>query len=143
MPDRWQGVGQPAHVAAAYVVDVPPWVALQKILINGASSVLGAGMAHSLASTSRYLSLCARRVDKLDEDAKMCYHCPQDCGRCVGRSPPYADVVRCSANSVMILAGMSRIVVAGQLFVREPGSAPASCRPIKATVDTNLVTSLV
>ncbi|ANI41788.1 SDR family oxidoreductase [Mycolicibacterium vaccae] len=39
----------------------------QKILITGASSGLGAGMARQFAAKGRDLALCARRVDNLDE----------------------------------------------------------------------------
>ena len=38
-----------------------------KILITGASSGLGAGMARTFAAKRRDLALCARRTDKLDE----------------------------------------------------------------------------
>lgn len=39
----------------------------QKILITGASSGLGAGMARQFAAKGRDLALCARRLDNLDE----------------------------------------------------------------------------
>ncbi|MEW5807995.1 MAG: SDR family oxidoreductase [Actinomycetota bacterium] len=39
----------------------------QKILITGASSGLGAGMARQFAARGRDLALCARRLDNLDE----------------------------------------------------------------------------
>ena len=42
-------------------------VTRQKILITGASSGLGAGMARSFAAKGRDLALCARRTDRLDE----------------------------------------------------------------------------
>ena len=38
----------------------------QKILITGASSGLGAGMARQFAAKGRDLALCARRIDNLD-----------------------------------------------------------------------------
>ncbi|WP_019970638.1 SDR family oxidoreductase [Mycobacterium sp. 141] len=39
----------------------------QKILITGASSGLGAGMARQFAAKGRDLALCARRIERLDE----------------------------------------------------------------------------
>src|SRR4051794_41609293 len=42
-------------------------VTRQKILITGASSGLGAGMARAFAVKGRDLALCARRLDRLDE----------------------------------------------------------------------------
>jgi short-subunit dehydrogenase len=42
-------------------------VTRQKILITGASSGLGAGMARQFAAKGRDLALCARRAERLDE----------------------------------------------------------------------------
>ena len=42
-------------------------MARQRILITGASSGLGAGMARAFAAKGRDLALCARRLDRLEE----------------------------------------------------------------------------
>jgi NAD(P)-dependent dehydrogenase (short-subunit alcohol dehydrogenase family) len=39
----------------------------QRILITGASSGLGAGMARAFAAKGRDLALCARRLDRLED----------------------------------------------------------------------------
>jgi short-subunit dehydrogenase len=49
-----------------HLVTLSP-VTRQKILITGASSGLGAGMARQFAAKGRDLALCARRTDNLEE----------------------------------------------------------------------------
>src|SRR5271163_5260859 len=84
LPDRRQGAGRPADVAPAEVAGLTAAtrcarlrragdrryaarMTRQKILITGASSGLGAGMARAFAAKGRDLALCARRTDRLDE----------------------------------------------------------------------------
>ena len=55
----------------------------QRILITGASSGLGAGMARTFAAKGRDLALCARRLDRL-EDLKADF----GCRRCSPHWPP-------------------------------------------------------
>ena len=43
----------------------------QKILITGASSGLGAGMARQFAAKGRDLALCARRLDNLEDPYRL------------------------------------------------------------------------
>ena len=63
----------------------------QKILITGASSGLGAGMARAFAAKGRDLALCARRTDRLDElKAELAQRYPdvKSRGRGAGRQRP-------------------------------------------------------
>ena len=66
------------------------------ILITGASSGLGAGMARLFAARGRNLALCARRTDKLDalkaelEQACLLYTSPSPRDRQKSRMPSSA-----------------------------------------------------
>ena len=66
LPDRRQGAGRQTPVQAAQVATLS-LMTRQKILITGASSGLGAGMARAFAAKGRDLALCARRTGRLDE----------------------------------------------------------------------------
>src|ERR1700720_3334897 len=57
----------PTGGCRAYSSSYAARVTRQKILITGASSGLGAGMARAFAAKGRDLALCARRTDRLDE----------------------------------------------------------------------------
>ena len=56
----------------------------QRILITGASSGLGAGMARQFAAMGRDLALCARRVERLEELSKTGEMSPEEAGKAFG-----------------------------------------------------------
>ncbi|KDE98968.1 oxidoreductase [Mycolicibacterium aromaticivorans JS19b1 = JCM 16368] len=116
----------------------------QKILITGASSGLGAGMARAFAAKGRDLALCARRLDRLDElKAEL-----------VGRHPNITVAVAALdvddhdrvpdvfADLSDQLGGIDRVVVnAGIGKGARLGSGKVWAN--KATIETNLVSALV
>lgn len=119
-------------------------VTRQKILITGASSGLGAGMARAFAARGRDLALCARRTDKLD-DLKV---------ELTGRYPgiqvavaaldvnDHEQVPKVFAELSDELGGIDRIVVnAGIGKGARLGSGKLWAN--KATIETNLVAALV
>ncbi|TGD87394.1 SDR family oxidoreductase [Mycolicibacterium sp. CH28] len=116
----------------------------QRILITGASSGLGAGMARAFAAKGRDLALCARRVDRLDElKAEL-----------TGRYPnirvavaaldvnDHEQVPKVFAQLADELGGIDRIIVnAGIGKGARLGSGKVWAN--KATIETNLVAALV
>ena len=116
----------------------------QKILITGASSGLGAGMARSFAAKGRDLALCARRTDRLDElKAELSQQYPA-----VGIAVAALDVndheqvPKVFAVLSDELGGLDRIIVnAGIGKGAKLGSGKLWAN--KATLETNLVGALV
>jgi short-subunit dehydrogenase len=116
----------------------------QKILITGASSGLGAGMARAFAAKGRDLALCARRTDRLEELAA------ELTGRHPGITVAIAELdvndhEQIPAVFVELadkLGGLDRIIVNAGIGKGAPlGSGKLWAN--KATIETNLVAALV
>ncbi|MGV0045481.1 SDR family oxidoreductase [Mycobacterium colombiense] len=116
----------------------------QKILITGASSGLGAGMARAFAAKGRDLALCARRTDRLDElKAELSQRHP---GIKIAVAAldvnDHKAVPKVFAELSDELGGIDRIVVnAGIGKGAKLGSGKLWAN--KATIETNLVSALV
>jgi short-subunit dehydrogenase len=116
----------------------------QKILITGASSGLGAGMARAFAAKGRDLALCARRTDRLDElKAELTQKHP---GITVAVAAldvnDHEAVPKVFAELSDELGGIDRIIVnAGIGKGAKLGSGKLWAN--KATIETNLVAALV
>lgn len=116
----------------------------QKILITGASSGLGAGMARAFAGKGRDLALCARRTDRLDElKAELSQKYP---GIRIAVAAldvnDHEAVPKVFAELSDELGGIDRIVVnAGIGKGAKLGSGKLWAN--KATIETNLVSALV
>ena len=116
----------------------------QKILITGASSGLGAGMARSFAAKGRDLALCARRTDRLDElKAELSQEYP---GIKIAVAAldvnDHEQVPKVFGELSDELGGIDRIVVnAGIGKGAKLGSGKLWAN--KATLETNLVAALV
>ena len=116
----------------------------QKILITGASSGLGAGMARKFAAKGRDLALCARRTDMLDElKTELSQQYP---GITVAVAEldvnDHEQVPKVFAALAAELGGIDRIIVhagSGKGAPRGTGKLWAN----KATIETNLVAALV
>ena len=116
----------------------------QKILITGASSGLGAGMARPFAAQGRDLALCARRTDRLDElKAELSQPYP---GIQVAVAAldvnDHDPVPKVFAELSDELGGIDRIIVnagIGKGALLGSGKLWAN----KATIETNLVAALV
>ncbi|MGV0716039.1 SDR family oxidoreductase [Mycolicibacterium sp. XJ662] len=116
----------------------------QKILITGASSGLGAGMARAFAAKGRDLALCARRTDRLDELKT----------ELLGRHPgitvavatldvnDHDQVPKVFRELSDEIGGVDRIIVNAGLGKGAPlGTGKLWAN--KATIETNLVAALV
>ncbi|ASW89266.1 SDR family oxidoreductase [Mycobacterium marseillense] len=116
----------------------------QKILITGASSGLGAGMARAFAAKGRDLALCARRTDRLDElKAELTQKYP---GVTIVVAAldvnDHEAVPKVFAELSDELGGIDRIIVnAGIGKGAKLGSGKLWAN--KATLETNLVAALV
>jgi short-subunit dehydrogenase len=119
-------------------------VTRQKILITGASSGLGAGMARAFAAKGRDLALCARRTDRLDElKAELTARYP---GITVAVAAldvnDHEQVPKVFAALSDELGGIDRVIVNAGIGKGAPlGSGKLWAN--KATIETNLVAALV
>ncbi|OBH17177.1 SDR family oxidoreductase [Mycolicibacter terrae] len=116
----------------------------QKILITGASSGLGAGMARAFAARGRDLALCARRVDRLEElkDELTQQHPGVRIAVAALDVNDHDEVPKVFAQLAAELGGIDRVVVnAGIGKGARLGSGKLWAN--KATIETNLVAALV
>ncbi|MCV7399737.1 SDR family oxidoreductase [Mycobacterium fragae] len=116
----------------------------QKILITGASSGLGAGMARAFAAKGRDLALCARRTDRLDELKNELTQ--QHPGIKVAVAAldvnDHEQVPKVFGELTDALGGIDRVVVNAGIGKGAPlGSGKLWAN--KATIETNLVAALV
>ncbi|MCV7191608.1 SDR family oxidoreductase [Mycolicibacterium brumae] len=116
----------------------------QKILITGASSGLGAGMARAFAAKGRDLALCARRVDRLEElKAELTARHPgitvAIAALDVNDHEAVADVFARLAGE---LGGLDRVIVNAGLGKGAPLGTGHLAANV-ATIETNLVAALV
>jgi short-subunit dehydrogenase len=119
-------------------------VTRQKILITGASSGLGAGMARSFAARGRDLALCARRTDRLDElKAELSQQYPSIKVAVAQLDVnDHEQVPKVFGELSDELGGIDRVIVnAGIGKGAKLGSGKLWAN--KATIETNLVAALV
>jgi short-subunit dehydrogenase len=119
-------------------------VTRQKILITGASSGLGAGMARVFAARGRALALCARRTDRLEElKAELTARHPNIKVAIAELDVNDHDQVpKVFAALSDELGGVDRIIVNAGIGKGAPlGSGKLWAN--KATIETNLVSALV
>jgi short-subunit dehydrogenase len=116
----------------------------QKILITGASSGLGAGMARAFAAKGRDLALCARRLDRLEElKAELTQRHP---GITVAIAEldvnDHEQVPVVFARLAEDIGGLDRVIVNAGIGKGAPlGTGKLWAN--KATIETNLVAALV
>ena len=116
----------------------------QKILITGASSGLGAGMARAFAAKGRDLALCARRTDRLEElKAELSQRYP-DISVVIAELDvnDHERVPAVFASLAAELGGVDRVIVNAGVGKGAPlGSGKVWANT--ATLETNLVAALV
>src|SRR6201993_429267 len=116
----------------------------QKILITGASSGLGAGMARAFAAKGRDLALCARRVDRLHDLKTELTAGHPDIRVAVAELDvnDHEQVPKVFAALSDELGGIDRVIVNAGIGKGAPlGSGKLWAN--KATIETNLVAALV
>ena len=116
----------------------------QRILITGASSGLGAGMARAFAAKGRDLALCARRIDRLEElKAELLQRYPDITVAVAELDVNDHDRVPVVFQALADgLGGLDRVIVnAGVGKGARLGSGKVWAN--KATIETNLVSALV
>jgi short-subunit dehydrogenase len=116
----------------------------QKVLITGASSGLGAGMAWAFAARGRDLALCARRVDRLEElKAELTQRYPSIRVAIAELDVNDHDrVPQVFAALGSEIGGLDRVVVNAGIGKGAPlGSGKLWAN--KETIETNLVSALV
>lgn len=116
----------------------------QKILITGASSGLGAGMARAFAAKGRDLALCARRIDRLEElRAELVAQYPGITVAVAALDVNDHDQVPVVFGALAgQLGGLDRVIVnAGIGRGARLGSGKLWAN--KSTIETNLVAALV
>jgi short-subunit dehydrogenase len=119
-------------------------VTRQKILITGASSGLGAGMARAFAARGRDLALCARRIDRLEElkDELMQQYPGVRVAVAALDVNDHDEVPKVFAQLAGELGGIDRVVVNAGIGKGAPLGA-GKLWANKATLETNLVAALV
>ena len=123
---------------------ISPHRVRQRILITGASSGLGAGMARAFAAKGRDLALCARRLDRLEElKAELEQRYPNI--RVAVAQLDVTDhdrVPEVFAALTAEIGGVDRVVVNAGIGKGAPlGTGKLWAN--KATIETNLVAALV
>jgi short-subunit dehydrogenase len=116
----------------------------RRILITGASSGLGAGMARAFAAKGRDLALCARRLDRLEElKGELSQRYPSIAIAVAELDVNDHDAVpRVFAQLAEELGGLDRVIVNAGIGKGAPlGSGKLWAN--KATLQTNLVSALV
>lgn len=116
----------------------------QKVLITGASSGLGAGMARDFAARGRDLALCARRIERLEElKAELTQRYPDIRVAVAELDVNHHDKVpEVFAALGAQIGGLDRVIVNAGIGKGAPlGSGKLWAN--KATLETNLVAALV
>ena len=116
----------------------------QKVLITGASSGLGAGMARVFAARGRDLALCARRTDRLEEVKAELTERDPNIKVAIAELDvnDHEQVPKVFAALSDELGGVDRIIVNAGIGKGAPlGSGKLWAN--KATIETNLVSALV